>query len=228
MSGSAASVSIQRMARKKIKPKKSIKTVTTEEDVIKQSSGTLFPSKKILLLVIVAVVLVLGFYKKNWFVAAMVNSSPVTTLEVLGRLNRDYKSQALDQLVSEKIILGEAKKKGVQVNKQEVNSKISEIEGQFGGAAGLESVLSQQGQTRKSLEEQIKIQLTLEKLYSNEATVSSEEIDSFVKESGKLLQSTDSAKQKEEAENALKQQKLSQIFSQKFQELKQSAKIQIF
>lgn len=211
------------MARKKVEK------VVKVEEAIKQSAGAPFFSKKTLIIVIaVAVLAILGFYKKNWIIAASVNGSPITFLEVLGRLNQDFKTQALDQLINEKIILDEAKKKNVQVNRQEVGDKISEIEGQFGGAAGLNSILSQQGQTRKSLEEQIKIQLTMEKLYASEATVSSDEVDSFVKESSALLQSTDSAKQKEEAQNTLKQQKLSQIFAQKFQELKQQANIRIF
>lgn len=204
------------------------KVVKVEEETVGQSAGTPFFSKKILVVAIVVVLLVLGFYKKEWFVAATVNGSPITFLEVLGRLNQDYKSQALDQLVSEKLIFDEANKKDVRVDKQEIDSKISEIEGQFGGVAGFDSVLSQQGQTRKSFKEQMKIQLTLEKLYSNEATVSSDEVNSFIKESGGLLESTDSAKQREQAEKILRNQKLSQIFSQKFQELKQNAKIKIF
>lgn len=226
MSGSAASVSIQGMAGKKVVKVEKVERV--EKETASESTPTPFFSKKILIVAVVSVLLVLGFYKKNWIIAATVNGSPITFLEVLGRLERDYKSQALDGLVSEKLIFDEASKKGVLVSKQEVAGKISEIEGQFGGASGLDRMLSQQGQTRKSLEEQIKIQLALEKLYSNEATVSSQEVDNFIKESGKMLQSTDSAKQREEAEKILKGQKLSQIFSQKFQELKQQAKIQIF
>ncbi|MBI2007392.1 MAG: SurA N-terminal domain-containing protein [Candidatus Blackburnbacteria bacterium] len=211
------------MARKKIEKEIEIERVRIQGSPI----GPRF-SKKAVIIIVVGVLLALGFWKKNWIIAATVNGSPVTFLEVLGRLDRDYKSQALDQLVSEKIILGEAKKNGVQVGKQEIDSKISDIEGQFGGTSGLDSVLSQQGQTRKSLEEQLKIQLALEKLYLNEATVSSNEVDTFIKESGSFLQSTDSAKQREEAEKILKSQKLSQVFSEKFQELKQQAEVRIF
>lgn len=214
------------MARKKVARVEQVEEVEKENTT--QVKSTAISSKKVLVVVIVAVILVLGFYKKNWIVAATVNGSPITFLEVLGRLNQDFKSQALDQLISERIIFSEAKKKDVQVTKQEVNNKISEIEGQVGGGVGLDSILSQQGQTRKNLEEQIKIQLTMEKLYSNEATVSSDEVDTFIKESGSSLQSTDSAKQREEAEKILRGQKLSQVFAQKFQELKQQAKIQIF
>lgn len=215
------------MARKKIKPIKSIKTVTAEEN-IKQSIRTPFFSKKVVLVIAVGVLLTLVFWKKEWFVAATVNGSPITTLELMSRMSRDYKTQALDQVISEKIILAEAKNKGIQVNKQEIDKKLSEIEQKFGGQESFSKLLAQQGQTRDGFKEQVLLQLIVEKLYSNEATVSAEEVDSFIKESASSLQATDSAKQKEEAENVLKQQKLSQIFSQKFQELKQQAQVKIF
>lgn len=198
----------------------------TKAQGISQNSS--FLNKKTILIGVVVLLLALGFYKKEWFVAATVNGSPITFLEVLGRLNEEYKPQALDQIINEKIILGEAKNKGVQVNKQEIDGKLSEIEKRFGGQESFLNLLAQQGQTRDSFKEQVLLQLIVEKLYSNEATVSSQEVDNFIKESSSILQSTDSAKQKEEAENVLKQQKLSQIFSQKFQELKQQAQIKMF
>lgn len=214
------------MAKKKVAK---VEKVVKVEEAIKQSTSVPhFFSKKILVVVVVAVLLVLGFYKKDWLVAATVNGSPITTLELMSRMSRDYKAQALDQVISEKIILAEAKNKGVQINKQEVDGKLSEVEQKFGGQESFSKLLAQQGQTRDGFKEQVLLQLIVEKLYSNEATVSAEEVDSFIKESASSLQATDSAKQKEEAENVLRQQKLSQIFSQKFQELKQQAKIQIF
>ncbi len=185
-------------------------------------------SKKFYLILVVAGLALLFMYKKSWFVAAMVNGSPITNLELQMKLNKQFRSQILTQLINEKIILAEAAKNNALASETEVSKKISEIETQVGGAQALDTLLSQQGQTRNSIREQIKLQLTIEKLYANEATVSAEEVNTFVEQNKDQLRATDSAGQQKEATEAIKSQKLSQIFSQKFQDLKQKAKIQIF
>lgn len=185
-------------------------------------------SKNFYIILIIAGLLTLAIYKKDWFIAATVNSSPITNLELQIRLNQQFRTQTLNQLINEKIILNEAAKNKAIVTEAEVNKKISEIETSVGGAEGLDALLSQQGQTRQSIRQQIKLQLTIEKLYDKEATVSAEEVNQFVEQNSSQLRATDSAGQQKEAYDAIKNQKLSQIFSQKFQDLRQKAKITIF
>ena len=98
----------------------------------------------------------------------------------------------------------------------------------MGGAQALDNLLSQQGQSRDTIRQQLKLQLSIEKLYTNDATVSAEEVTKFIEQNKDQLRATDSAGQEKEAYDNLKNQKLTQIFSQKFQELRQKAKIQIF
>lgn len=184
-------------------------------------------SKSFYIILIIAGVLLLAIYKKSWFIAAIVNGSPITNLELQIRLNQQFRSQTLNQMVNEKIILSEAAKNSATATEAEVSKKISEIESSVGGVQGLDALLSQQGQTRQSIRGQIKLQLTIEKLYATEATVSAEEASKFIETNKQFLQATDSAGQQKEAYDSLKSQKLSQIFSQKFQELRQKAKIQI-
>ncbi|MBI4035603.1 SurA N-terminal domain-containing protein [Candidatus Daviesbacteria bacterium] len=185
-------------------------------------------SKKIYAVVIIIALLLLAIYKKSWFVAATVNGAPITNLELQTRLNEQFRSQTLNQLINEKIILGEAAKNNVVVSEADVNKKIAEVETSVGGAQSLDALLSQQGQTRQSIRQQLKLQLAIEKLYTNEATVSAEEVSQFIEQNKEQLRATDSAGQQKEAYDAIKSQKLSQLFSQKFQELKTKAKIQIF
>lgn len=185
-------------------------------------------SKTFYIILIIAGILLLATYKKSWFVAALVNSTPVTNLELQMKLNQQFRTQTLNQLINEKIILSEAGKMGATPTEQEIDSKITELETNVGGKETLDSLLTQQGQTKNSLRDQIRVQLAITKLYENEATVSAEEVSAFLAENQEVLQATDSASQEKEAYDALKNQKLSQIFSQKFQELQSQAKIQIF
>lgn len=185
-------------------------------------------SKEFYIILVIAGLLALAIYKKEWFVAAIVNGSPVSNLELQMRLNQQFRSQTLNQMINEKIILSQAAKNNVAVTEAEVTKKISEIETNVGGAQALDSLLSQQGQNRQSIRQQIKLQLSIEKLYANEATVSAAEVTEFIEQNQNQLQATDSAGQEKEATDAIKNQKISQIFAQKFQELRQKAKIQIF
>lgn len=185
-------------------------------------------SKKVYLIILIALFLLLGFYKKSWFIAAMVNGMPITNLELQMDLNKQFRTQTLNQLINEKIILDEARKVGAIPTDAEINTKISELEKNVGGKEVLDNLLSQQGQTRDSLKDQIRIQLAINKLYEKEATVSSEEVSKFLEENKQVLSATDSAGQEKEAFETVKNQKLSQIFNQKFQELRTRAKIQIF
>ena len=185
-------------------------------------------SKKFYIILLILGLLLLATFKKDWFVAAIVNGSPIINLELQMKLNDQFKTQILNQLINEKIILSEASKNNALPSDQEISQKITELETNVGGKETLDSLLSQQGQTRNSLIDQIKVQLAITKLYQREATVSAEEVSKFIETNKDQLQATESAKQIVEAENLLKQQKLSQIFNEKFQTLRQQAKITIF
>lgn len=185
-------------------------------------------SRKFYIVLIIVGLLVLAVYKKSWIIVATVNGSPITNLELQMRLNQQFREQTLNQIINEKIILVEAMKNNVAVSATDINNKISEVEISVGGAEALNSILAQQGQTRESVKQQIKLQLTIEKLYISEATVSAEEVNQFIETNRNQLKATDSAGQQKEAYTALQNQKLSQIFSQKFQDLRTKAKIQIF
>lgn len=176
---------------------------------------------------IIAIALIVS-YKKGWLIAAKVNGSPITNLEVLMRENEQFHQQTVDKLVEEKLILSEANKKGVKVTEKEIDAKIADIEKQVGGADALDSLLSQQGQTRSSVRGQIKISLSLEKMYANEASVSADEVTKFIEQNKEQMQSSEPAAMTKEATDYIKSQKLNQIFSQKFAEIKKAANIQIF
>lgn len=230
---------------KAVKKTKSVKRKVQKAEVVNLSvlpGGKLnnflnnFPNKinsfrksKTFYLVLFAVGLtLLIMFKKSWFVAALVNNTPITNLELQSKLNEQFKTQTLNQLINEKIILSEASKFGLVPSEQEIEQRITELETSVGGKEILESLLTQQGQTRAMLKDQIRVQLAITKLYEKEATVSSEEVSAYLEENRDSLSATDSAQQEKEAYDAIKNQKLSQIFSDKFQQLREQAKIQIF
>lgn len=224
-------------------PKRKVVRKTTASETVNsevfESTGAISASSltkvdqlkknKYLLIVVAIIALALIIsYKKGLLIAATVNGSPITTLEVLQREDSQFRKQTVDAIVQEKLILGEANKKSAKVTEAEINTKIADIEKQVGGASALDSLLSQQGQTRASVRDQIKISLLLEKMYASEASVSAEEVTQFIEQNKAQMQSSEPAALTKEATDYIKSQKLNQIFSTKFAEIKKAASIQIF
>src|SRR3972149_7207940 len=149
-------------------------------------------SKKFYIALVVLGLLVLAVYKKGWFVAALVNGSPITNFELQMRLNKQFRSQTLNQMINEKIIMSEPTKNNALPSDAEINQKISEIETSVGGAKALDDILSSQGQDRSTIRDQLRLQLSIEKLYQQEATVSAEEIDKFLQTNSAQLRASDS------------------------------------
>ncbi len=180
-----------------------------------------------LALVIIGLLLIFAF-KKSWIVAATVNNEPISNFELQTKLNQQFREQLISQLVNEKLLDQEARKNQVVVTQEDLNQKITELENNVGGVQALDSLLAQQGQTRVMLKDQLRIQVVIEKLYSKEATLSAQEVDDYIVQNQSQLRASDSAGQKKEVEVLLKQQKLGQIFSEKFQALKSMANVKIF
>lgn len=215
---------------KRMVPRRLLEKAAAEKDVavvphVKLTSGL---KKKILIGVLLVFLVALSIYKKHWFVAAFVNNKPITTLELVIKLYGSYKAQALEGIVSERIVLDEARKRGVLPTVAEVDAKYGELVDRFGGEVAFAGLLEQQGQKRATVRDQIKVQLAMEKMYSSEVSVSDGELKQFVDDNKQFLQASDSATQKVEAEKVLRQRKLSEIFSGKFEELKGKANVKIF
>ena len=213
-----------RKSTSRVKPKD--QNLEIVEDSI--SSGKRRLSKKGFFLILILGLALLAFYKKQWFVAATVNNQPITMFEVIQRMSALYKEKTVTQLVNEKILEQEAMKNKIVVAQKEIDDKIIETENQYGGKETFDSLLTQQGLTRSELARQTRFQLIVEKLYEKEATVSAEDIQKFMDENSNIPEATEPAKFRQLAQDQLKQQKISQIFNEKFQSLKQAAKIQIF
>lgn len=218
------------MAARRLPARKKIESPvqSVEASIVSSNSSNPFTTKRIAIGLLIGILVVLAVYKKGVFIAATVNGRPITTIQLISRLNQNYRNQELDNMVTERVILDEAKKKNLLPTDQEIKSRVADVEKRYGGKDAFDSLVSQQGQTRSMVEDQLKVQLAFEKLYSNEATVSDQEIDDFIKQNKAQLPATDSATQRQEATNAIKQRKLSQVSLQKLDELKKNANIKIF
>lgn len=174
------------------KKKETVKTVgkkkTQKFSLKKYFSGiknNLQKNKKLYLRygAIIVVVILIGafaFLKKNWFVAAIVNGQPITTVEFYQNLKDQNGKEVLEQIIRNKVIMQEANKKGINVDNSEINKKLAEIEKQVGGKDQLKAALEARNITDKAFKDQIKIQIIVEKLLSKDTAVSDKEIDDYI------------------------------------------------
>ncbi len=182
------------------------------------------PGKRFFILLVILGLLVLFYYNKRWFVAAMVDGKPITNLELQTEMNKLYRDKTLDKLVGDKIIEQierEATSKGIDVTQEEIDKKLQEDEAQYGGKENFESLLTQQGIKKEDyIKYDIKIKLLSEKLYQNESRPTEEEIQKYMDQNKDAPEATEPAKFRKLIEDGLRSQKSNDLLGKRYQELK--------
>lgn len=202
-----------------------LSSYTKEQKEPVSPKQTLFSPRNIILAIFL-VLIVLGWKFKGYFIAATVNGQPVSRWELNEQLMNRFGQQTLDTIVNERLILGAARQKGILVTTNEINDRIKQIEEKLKGKSTLAEALAAQGMTEGMFRRQIEIQVSIEKLFASEATVSSQEIDDYISKNGALYKdATDQAAVKEEVKTLLSQQKLSEAFDSWFTDVKKNAKV---
>lgn len=131
------------------------------------------------LLIVVAI-----FFAKSLFIAALVNGSPITRLSVIKELEEQGGKQALESLISRKLINAELDNQKIIVTKEEVDEEIQLIKEKLTAQSEtLEMALTQQGMTEEGLREEITVQKKIEKLLADKIVVTDAEIDAYLKDS---------------------------------------------
>ena len=186
-------------------------------------------------LIIVGIVVLIGlfaFWKKDWFVVAVVNNQPITSVEFYQNLKAKSGQEVLDQIIRDKIISQEAASKGVVVSPSDIDKKIKEIEGQVGGKEQLKAALTSRNITETDFRNQIKIQLLVERLLEKDIKVSEKEIDDYIaknpEDQNVLGANTKDKKVRDEISKTIKSNKLNEKFQSWYSKLEKKAKINKF
>ena len=176
-------------------------------------------------IVILALVLLLGYFKSQ-FIVATVNGQPITRLELISDLEKKQGKTDLDNLVTEKLITQEAKRRNINISDSDVNAEISRIEKNLKTQGqSLDVLLAQQNVTRKDLTHQVTLQLVLKKMVGA-ISVSDKEIDDFINQNkGSIPEGTNATTLRNQAKQQLEQQKEGQKVQALVAQLQQKAKI---
>jgi hypothetical protein len=175
----------------------------------------------LLLLILAGVFLV----KKGYIVAAMVNGRPIYTWTLNSALVKRFGQQTLEGMVTEQLIYQEADKNGVRVTADEVQARENELVKSVGSDVKLEDLLKFQGLTREDFDNQVRLQLTVEKILGKDIKFTDAQLDNYIATNSASFTASDSATQRSEAKKALTEAEINNSIQQWVADLKSKAKV---
>lgn len=166
--------------------------------------------------------------KKGYIVAAVVNGRPIFRWELNNALLGRYGTQTLESMITEKLIDDAMKKDGIEVTKEDVDKKIETIMQTLGPSVNLDELLKYQGMTKSDFEQQVRLQLAVEKVLSRDVTIVDKDIDDFIATNKKTMTATGEAELRQEARATILSGKISEKIQPWLAELKEKAKVTKF
>ncbi len=143
-------------------------------------SGKKKLSLAIIAIAIIIAVIVTVFSREE--VVASVGEEDITKDELYDYLVGLYGADSLTALIENKIIEMEANKEKVTVSDKEIEEEYQTYVDSYGGEEMLQSVLDQQGMTKKNLEAEIENYFKLEGLLKPRIEISDEELQTYFDE----------------------------------------------
>jgi len=185
-----------------------------------------FSLKRIIIIAVVIIVLGAAFYFKSLFVAATVNGTVITRLDVIKSLESQSGKAALESLINERLVNMEANNKNVSVSEEEINAEFSTIEKTLAEqGTTLEAALADNGLTKEEIAKRITAQKKLEKMLADKINVDDAEVEQYIKDNAITLPEGKEAEARVSLKEQISSNKISEE-SQKFvQDLNTKAKI---
>jgi foldase protein PrsA len=144
-----------------------------------------FLTKKIGLGILVLILAAAGtaafFFSKEPAVAS-VGGENIKKEELYSLLVKQYGNEALDALVTDKIIEIEAKKEKITISDKEKEEELKDLKESYGGEEGFKAALEQSGVTEAGIAEDIEKYLKTEKLLEPRIDLKEEEIKAYFDE----------------------------------------------
>lgn len=212
------------MAKRKIEQTKMV-AVPPSYTTPGLNASKALPIKKIVLgLVIVALAGYL-FTHKGLIVAAVVNGKPIFSWQLNAVLRSRFGQQTLEGMIGETLIADQAQSKGVTVTNADVDKKQQEVLGSLGENVKLDDLLKFQGLTKADFVNQLKLQLTVERLLTQDLSITDNDVNNYIATNRATLTATDPAKLKDEARQAIKTNAVNEKLQTWFGQIRQSAKV---
>ncbi len=183
------------------------------------------PMAKIALAVLCLGLIAIFLSNKGLLMAAVVNGKPIFRWQLNQAMTARFGKQTLEGMISERLIADEARKAGVVISQQEVDSQVQDVVASLGGTVNIDELLQYQGMTKSEFENQIRLQLTVEKLLGKDVVITENDVKNFIATNAATLTATDEAGLKAEARDAIMSLSINEKLQTWFLEIKAKAKI---
>lgn len=200
-----------------------------EEDDDEEGSGLFSNPKVIYSVIILAIVGFVLWQVKGYFVAAMVNNSPITRLELVKELESTYGAQILDTMITREIVIQAAEEQGITASEEEIDQQVAEIRGTIEQQGStLEDELATRGQTEENLREGVRYTILVEKLFKDEIDISEEDVREYYEQNQELYGQADFEDIQTQLREQMIQQQLSGQFNEWLQNQREQANVRRF
>jgi foldase protein PrsA len=184
-----------------------------------------FPLKKTAIIVVLLGLIAIFVSNKGLLVAAVVNGRPIFRWQLTSIMTSRFGVQTLEGMISQALIDAEAKRAGITVSQADISKKESDLVKSLGGNVSIDDVLKYQGMTKADFEDQLRLQLTVEKLLGKDITITDADIDAYIATNEATFTATDEAGLREEAKQAMFSQQVNDKLQTWFSETRTKAKI---
>lgn len=189
-----------------------------------------FKKKEVLFALGIIVLLVIAYFAKGLFVAATVNNQPISRIEVIKQLEKQSGKQVVETMVTRALIEQEAAKKNINITQKDIDAETKRIESQFKEQGqDLNSLLQSQGITRDQFEDEVKVQVTVQKILGDSVKLSDQEFNQALEQYKETLAEEENQEAaKKTLRGQLEQQKLAQKYQEWIAELRKNAQVNYF
>ena len=183
--------------------------------------------RNVIIALVVIFIVAIIYLLRNQLIVATVNGEPINRLTLINQLEKQTGKKVLEGLVTNTLILQEAKKRNITVSNNEIDSEIKNIDDNLKKRGqSLDQALALQGLTIDAIKKQVKLNLIMRKLLAGKISVSDKDISDYIDQNKKLIpQDANLEDTKKQVRQQLEQQKLQEKGQELIKSLQDKAKI---
>lgn len=126
-------------------------------------------------------------YKNEIIAVVFINGQAISFTEIAKIYSSTDKENMLDKIISEKIIENEAKKRNIEVSKEEIESELLIIEKEaIENGMTMAQLLKEIDKTARDLEKEVRLKIIIYKILSEDIELSEKEIDEYIQNNPEL------------------------------------------